>query len=135
MEYSESKSVRDARCLECGDEISYGRTDKKFCSETCKNRYHNKRTRSARAARIRTLNALEKNHTILDGLLERGITEIGLMELRQLGFSTDHVTCYRKCGHHDEYCCFDIMYRMTASRISRIARLPSFIGCFEEKNK
>ena len=33
MEYKETKRRR-SECLECGQPIHYGRTDKKFCSET-----------------------------------------------------------------------------------------------------
>ena len=49
-------------CLECGDRIEYGRQDKKFCCEECKNRYHNRQARRSRVFRLRVMSALEKNY-------------------------------------------------------------------------
>ena len=37
-------------CLECGDQIRYGRTDKKFCCDECRARNYNDRVRKSRAS-------------------------------------------------------------------------------------
>lgn len=110
-------------CLECGDIIEYGhgRTDRKFCSEGCKNRYHNKRKAlSWRTYQHKVLKALEANHDILEQLLDMGITSIDRMSLEQLGFDFNYVTSYHKIGQRNVYSIFDYTYETTPSRIRNI---------------
>ena len=38
-------------CLECGNRIRYGRTDKKFCCEDCRTKHHNDLARAGRSFR------------------------------------------------------------------------------------
>ncbi len=55
-------------CAECGEECS-GRADKKFCSDSCRNSYHNK-LKDDGSNYIRTVNySLRKNRRILMELL------------------------------------------------------------------
>ena len=100
MEYD--SGTYKARCLECGDRIEYGRQDKKFCCETCKNRYNNRRARGSRGIKVKVLSALEKNHNILERVLKLGLDNISVAELRQMGFNFDYVTSYHKVmlRHH-----------------------------------
>ena len=65
MEYPMKTPRSTPRCLECGDKISYGRSDKKFCCEDCKNRHHNHKVRSSRSVKRRVVSALERNYDIL----------------------------------------------------------------------
>lgn len=110
-------------CMECGHKIKYGRTDKKFCCDKCRNKYNNAQTRAGRAYRRRVMNAISGNYDILDNLLRTGITAIDLFELVNLGFVIEAVTSHRRMRHHDEYACFDIKYKMTPSRISGITKI------------
>lgn len=110
-------------CLECGDPILYGRSDRKFCSDTCKNRYHNRQNHYLRSLQLRVIGALEKNYTILSGLVRSGVTSISLGDLAQLGYNTAYVTSYHKVGRHNEYRCFDIKYCCTSTRIFGIERV------------
>lgn len=124
MEYG--KNGEAAKCLECGDEILYGRTDRKFCSEECKNRFNNRKSRNSRVAKLRTLNALEKNHRILDRLLKAGMDSIEIILAKQMGFDPDYVTSFHSPGGIAEYCCFDIRYRMDGTMITGMSRMASF---------
>lgn len=121
-----------ARCLECGDEIGYGRTDRKFCSLSCKNRYNNRKNQDSRRTKLKVLNALNRNHEILDGLLKMGMTEMNISDLKHLGFDTDYMTsCYRTRGH-TEFCCFDIRYHVTPTRITSIFRMKRNLSAKDE---
>lgn len=123
MDYSKRTSRCAPRCLECGDKINYGRTDKKFCSDECKNRHHNHKSRSARSIRRRVMSALEKNHEILEGFVRNGVDAVPLSEASVLGFDPAYVTSFRKVGRHDVYACFDITYTMTPSRLCSISKI------------
>lgn len=110
-------------CLECGDKIKYGRTDKKFCSEDCKNRHHNKQSKGSRAFRRKVLGQIDRNYEILDSLVLAGIDAIDTTDILALGFVPDMFTSFRRLRSHFEYCCFDIKYIMTPSRISSISKI------------
>ncbi|MBO8485520.1 MAG: hypothetical protein IAB78_03745 [Bacteroidetes bacterium] len=125
MNYKTEGEHRPATCLECGDEIHYGRTDRKFCCESCKNRYNNRKARDGRATRLKVMNALNKNHDILERMLKLGLASMDLLELKHLGFDPDYVTSYRKSRRHDEFCCFDIRYVLTPTRICSVSRIQS----------
>ncbi len=59
--------MEENKCLHCGKMI-YGRKDKKFCSESCRNN-HNNDLNADRTSIIRnTNNALRKNYRILEQL-------------------------------------------------------------------
>ena len=110
-------------CLECGDELGYGRSDRKFCSETCKNRWNNRKYHYSRSSRLRILGILDRNYSVLEKLLRLDIRSISLGDIAQMGYNKEFVTSYHKVGSHDEYRCFDIKYCCSASRIFRIERV------------
>ena len=110
-------------CLECGDKIRYGRTDKKFCCDNCRVKYNNEQIKSSRTYRRRILGALDRNYEILDNLLKSDVTSVELIDLEGLGFSTGLMTSYRKLRRHDEYSCFDIKYIMTPTRVYGIKKI------------
>jgi predicted nucleic acid-binding Zn ribbon protein len=125
MDYLKRAPRSTSRCLECGDKISYGRTDKKFCSEECKNRHHNHKSRSDRFIKRKTISVLEKNYEILEGLLKVGVDTIFLSEALLLGFNPAYITSFSRVNHHDVYACFDITYTMTPSKICSISKIQN----------
>lgn len=122
MEYKIS-SRKTPVCLECGDRIRYGRTDKKFCCDGCRVKYNNEQVRSSRVYRRRVLGALSRNYEILDNLLRADVGSVDLLELEGLGFSPGVMTSHHKVNRHDEYTCFDIKYIMTPTRICSIKKI------------
>ena len=80
MRYGDNPEDRPV-CLECGDEIRYGRKDKKFCSNTCKNRYHNEIQHYSRSSRLRILGAFDRNYSILEKLLRLNIRTISAQRM------------------------------------------------------
>lgn len=112
-------------CLECGDEIRYGRKDKRFCSPRCKNRYHNALTIQSRNHHNRVLAMLHRNYDILERLLVAGRDGADIMELVNLGFTPNMLTSCSRSGKHTVHACFDIRYIMTGSRIYSIAKIQN----------
>lgn len=120
-------------CLECGDPV-YGRTDRKFCSNTCKNKYWNHKKWTWIGYRNRVLSILERNHDILVQLLQWHVTSMDKEDLLRLGFNFDYITAYRKVRGHHQCNCFDILYYETETRLMRISRVQG-LAEFEEAEK
>lgn len=110
-------------CLECGDKIRYGRTDKKFCCDECRMRYHHEQIKSGKTYKRRILSVLSRNYDILENLLRSEVESVDLLDLEGLGFIPGVVTSYRKVNKHDEYTCFDIKYIMTPTRVTGIKKI------------
>ena len=80
------------KCLECGEPIR-GRTDKKFCSDYCRNVYHNKRNKDSKNLIRNINNRLRKNYRILDSFpLKEGKTRTTRNRLIDKGFDFDFFT-------------------------------------------
>ncbi len=71
-------------CIECGRAIT-GRSDKKFCSEMCRNSFHNKRNRRETVIQV-TNRILQKNYRILQGFLSGNEREITIIRAKSEGF-------------------------------------------------
>ena len=125
MEYKK-KERKMPVCLECGDKIRYGRSDKKFCSDECRCKHFYEQSRAGKSYRRRVLGILCRNYRILDGLIRSGTESMGITELMIMGFVPGLVTSYRRCGKHDEFGCFDIKYIMTDTRVFSIAKMENF---------
>ena len=80
------------KCLDCGTEIK-GRADKKFCSDYCRNAYHNNANKDSNNLIRNTNNRLRKNYRILDGYtLKDGKTTTTKAKLQNKGFDFDFIT-------------------------------------------
>lgn len=125
MTYDKKTTRHLPKCLHCGQQIRYGRTDKKFCCDECKNRHHNEQAKSGKAYQRKVMSQLMSNYQILDSLFRAGITSVELIAAVTMGFAPGVMTSYRRVGKHDEYCCFDIKYIMTKMRIYSISKLEN----------
>ncbi len=125
MDYEKKYVKHRSLCLECGDVIRYGRTDKKFCCDECKVRHHNNLAKAGRVYRNRVLRAMDKNYCILDDLLKEGEDSADLIELMSRGFAPGVVTSYSKSGKHDVFTCYDIRYIMTRTRVYSIMKIQN----------
>lgn len=116
------KRSEKGECLRCGTAI-YGRPDKKFCSITCKNAYHNNEVSNHRKARTHAIKTLNNNYEILDKLEKNKIRTISIDRIRELGFDENFSTGHRMGRFsHNEESCFDITYYRTQSKIFHIRR-------------
>lgn len=113
-------------CLECGDRIRYGRSDKKYCCDDCRVRHHNAMAMRSRSFRRRVMKILIRNYDLLDGLIRSDVDSIALLDITAMGFAPGFVTSYSKSGKHDLYGCFDIKYIMTRTRVYSIMKIQNF---------
>ena len=114
--YKTIETESSGKCVECGREL-YGRPDKKFCSEECKNKFHNTDRIKKNKIKDRIIIDLIKNREILVSLLDSGRTSAELVELEAMGFKPSRITGYRKTGGLNEFDCFDLIYRQSKTRI------------------
>ena len=78
-------------CPECGDKI-IGRSDKKFCSDACRNSYNNALNKDSKNL-VRTINnRLRKNYRILEALNSKDKTKVKKETLSKHGFSFEYFT-------------------------------------------
>ena len=112
-------------CLECGDRIRYGRSDKKFCCDECKTRHYNRQAKGSRAFRRKVLRQLDRNYEILEALVRSGVTAADMTDLMSMGFLPALATSFKRTRTRMEYACFDIKYIMTPSRLSSITKIQN----------
>jgi hypothetical protein len=98
------------RCLECGIQIT-GRTDKKYCSDHCRN-YHNNLLYKHRNEAIKKINGkLKKNTVILERLITHGISNISKVQLQAEGFDFGFFTHQFTVSTGEKYnCCYNYGY-------------------------
>ena len=112
-------------CLECGDLIRYGRTDKRFCCEDCKSKYHNEQTKKGRAYKNKVNALIRRNYEILDSLVYEGCDSVDLGEMIMRGFTPAVMTSCHRSGRYHIYGCYDIKYRMTESKVCSVVKLKN----------
>ena len=78
-------------CPECGDKI-VGRSDKKFCSDACRNAFNNKQNKNSTNFMRNVNNKLRKNNRILSEYNTEGKTKITKLKLQNAGFDFDFIT-------------------------------------------
>ena len=103
-------SAVEKKCLDCGDKIR-GRTDKKFCSDQCRNNYNNRLNRDSNNLVRNVHGLLRKNRRILSDLYTEGKVVIHKDALFVMGYNFNfftHIieTSTGKCFHF----CFEYGY-------------------------
>ncbi|MGB1451137.1 MAG: hypothetical protein ACPG7E_05430, partial [Marinirhabdus sp.] len=73
-------------CPECGDKI-IGRSDKKFCSDACRNTHNNKLNKDGKNLVRNINNRLRKNYRILEMLNTKQKTKVKKNTLLKHGFT------------------------------------------------
>ncbi len=113
-------------CLNCGAPL-HGRMDKLYCSEHCKDTWHNKRKSRIRKKRASVMSVLNNNHEILTALLQSGRTVWITPLVEAMGFKPDYFTRLVEIGSGSIRCeCFDIRYDVSKTKLSRITQLPDY---------
>ncbi len=78
-------------CPECGEKI-VGRTDKKFCSDYCRNAHNNKMNKDSTNLVRNVNNLLRKNYRILQELNPTDKTKVTKAKLVSKGFNFEYFT-------------------------------------------
>ncbi|MCF0174547.1 MAG: hypothetical protein HUJ95_04320 [Bacteroidales bacterium] len=114
-------------CLECGNEIVYGREGRKFCDCFCKNKYHNRLRNIHLSSRRQTISAIETNYEILAAMLKTGVDSISLPRLEKIGFKSTYTTAVKSIRGKTLQCmCFDIEYCQSETTIFALRRSNPF---------
>lgn len=79
------------KCLECGEGF-LGRSDKKFCSDYCRNAYNNKINKDSKNLIRNINNRLRKNWRILEELNPNGKGTTTKQKLDMKGFDFNYIT-------------------------------------------
>ena len=97
--------MEEKHCPECGRPV-YGRTDKKFCSDACRNAYNNKANSASTNYMRNVNNALAKNRRILVELNPEGKKKTHRDKLLKKGFDFEfHTNTYTtKAGDVYHFC-------------------------------
>jgi predicted nucleic acid-binding Zn ribbon protein len=103
-------SEMDKLCLDCGEPI-HGRSDKKFCSDQCRNNYNNTINRDANNYVRNINNILRKNRRILADLNPQGKITVTREKLASKGFNFKfHTNTYITKNGHTYYFCYEHGY-------------------------
>ena len=103
----------EKKCLDCGD-IIRGRTDKKFCSDQCRNNYNNRLNRDSNNYVRNVHGLLRKNRRILADLYSEKRLRVHRDALFALGYNFSFFTHVidTPSGLRFQYC-FEYGYRET----------------------
>lgn len=91
IQIKKHKPMDNQTCLECGEKI-VGRSDKKFCSDACRNAYNNKQNKTISNYMRNVNNTLRRNYRILSENNTEGKTKLTRSKLESLGFDFDYIT-------------------------------------------
>jgi len=98
------------KCLYC-NEIIIGRTDKKFCSDQCRNSFNNRVKRKHEKLILDINKTLRKNRMILKQFNPEGKTTIRTEYLEKLGFDFRYFTHTFTTKNNNEYhFCYEYGY-------------------------
>ena len=124
MKYAERiiGADHEQRCLECGTDLSYGRKGRKFCSDKCKNDYHNRENHHSRMIHLKIIASLNRNYEVLLRLNRMGMVSVDMDDLIKLGFNPALFTGHRKVRGQNQYSCFEFDYFLSPNRLSHIER-------------
>ena len=97
-------------CLECGKPL-IGRSDKRFCDDSCRNANYNKSNRSTSNCMRKVNRILSKNRLILEGLNPNETTKVSRKKLTTEGFNFDFYTnIYQTKNGKTYFFCYDHGY-------------------------
>jgi len=100
------------QCVMCNGHL-IGRSDKRFCDITCKNKYHSEVRRSMKTIQSETLKILTKNFVILSGVMgeSNNAAIIDKLALEKLGFKFNYVSDAESKGGIIHFGLFHFTYR------------------------
>tara|TARA_R110002020_G_scaffold448014_1_gene660645 strand:+ start:340 stop:705 length:366 start_codon:yes stop_codon:yes gene_type:complete len=90
------------KCPVCNQLIK-GRSDKRFCSGSCKNSYHYEKRQDTEAFYLEVDKQLKTNRKILKAYNKKGFSTVKKEELLKEGFNPKYFTHYWKNKKDDVY--------------------------------
>ena len=106
-------SAVEKKCLDCGDTLR-GRTDKKFCSDQCRNNYNNRLNRDSNNYVRNVHGLLRKNRRILADLYSEKKLRVHKDALFALGYNFSFFTHIIETSEGNKFhYCFEYGYSDT----------------------
>lgn len=120
-------SAVEKKCLDCGDTIR-GRTDKKFCSDQCRNNFNNRINRDSNNFVRNVHGLLRKNRRILADLYSDGKVKVHKDALFALGYNFSFFTHIIETSHgHTYHYCFEYGYCETGDDFLELKENSQYI--------
>ena len=100
----------ERKCMDCGEPLA-GRADKKFCDDSCRANYNNRRN-SAESGYLRKVNnILKRNRKILEKLNPGGEHKVKWQALINEGFNFNYITDMNETTDGSQYrFCYEYGY-------------------------
>jgi dipeptidase len=104
------KAGMEKKCLDCAESIK-GRSDKKFCSDHCRNSFNNRLNANSSNLVRNVNNSLRRNHRILQELNPDEKAKVSRTKLLEKGFNFNYFTSLTKTKNKQTYhFCYDQGY-------------------------
>ncbi len=97
-------------CLQCNQTL-FGRKDKKFCNDFCRNSYNNNLNRDKVEVVRNINNRLRRNNRVLKTLLEDGSRSVSKMELSLRNFDFNYITSINESKNGTIFYVYDVGYQ------------------------
>jgi len=113
----QQQEVFHRQCVICNSQL-IGRSDKRFCDISYKNRYHSEVRKSMKTIQSETLKILTKNFVILSGVIgeSNNAAVIDKLALERLGFKFDYVSDAKNKSGIIHFGLFHFTYRFVHNK-------------------
>jgi YHS domain-containing protein len=114
-------------CIECAREF-YGRSDKKFCTDVCRNAFHNKEKAEENQVIKQTNGILRRNRKILTEAYLKGKTRTNKEKLLLQGFNFSYFTnIYRTSQGKEYFFCYEKGYIFLENEVVQIVMKKDYV--------
>ena len=114
------------KCLVCKTSF-VGRSDKKYCSDQCRNVYNNKMNAALTKDIRKTNKILRTNRDILNKYHMMGVEHISLFTLISEGFILTYFTnLYKDWNGREVYFCYDLGYQLSNNESVQVFEKKKF---------
>jgi hypothetical protein len=121
-------------CCECGSVIR-GRSDKKFCGDSCRTQHHNRQNASTHRQVRLINNILKRNRRILEQLVPAGVKTIQSALLLASGFDFGYHTRAEKTPSEEyRYYCYEFAYEPLNQHQWLIVRTDGTLGLLSSED-
>ncbi len=120
-------SREQTTCKECGKTI-HGRSDKRFCDDTCRNNFNRHKTQAEKVIvpeqALEVVRAIKKNYRLLKSFAEGEYTHLqdGLPALKRKGFNPNYFTSVRYIDGDMYRFCFECGFLITEDTVTLLIR-------------
>lgn len=104
-------------CITCQSRLR-GRSDQRFCSDYCRNRYHNGKKKKEYSFYRKVNQILHRNRTILHQLASNYQIRVSSEELKAIGFRFDYCTSWQLSAEQELiFVCYDMAYQHSEGEV------------------